>query len=170
MDGGNPLVLYKNPGTTIYEIALDHYEQDIYWLEQDPRGERIRLVNLLGGEINTFEIKDGQPKQNFNLYHLVVDRYYVYYVKKLFKNSKYDHLLRARKDNGTWDEEFRVLENGISSKYGQHGEFESILVLSGQPQKIAQDHPCQHDNGGCEDYLYCVAVPDDNDRLTKKCI
>lgn len=163
-DGSNPKILYNNQTVRIDEIALDYFKQDVYWIETSNGKKSIRYTNLNGGAVKTFEVK-ASPSNRYNNEHLAVDQNYVYYVVKLSKSDNHQHLLRADKSSGIWDKDFDVTESHALFK---NGKFDSILVLSGLPQQTAENHPCKNNNGGCD--VYCVAVPDANKKLIKKCI
>lgn len=170
-DGTNPVSLYTNNAITIHTMALDHFKQDVYWLEENFSGKlKIRYVNLYGSEVKTFEVKDG-PANDYNLNYLAIDQDYVYFIRNINYNETFEYhqnsLTRASKVDGVWDKEFGLMadiEKG-TQKYGD--EFINILMLRSYPEKINKGHPCLNNNGGCPSY--CFGVPDENKKLTKKC-
>lgn len=165
LDGSNPTVLYNNSAVTIHGITLDYFEYNVYWIETDAtRRKKICYTSLNGGKIETFKILESPSSYEFSGF-IDVDQHYVYYVTKSSKNDNFYHLIRAEKVDGFLDADFDITE---SHEPYQYAEFESISVLSGNPQKVHENHPCQPKNGGCKGF--CVAVPDKNKKLNKKCI
>lgn len=155
-DGNNAKVLYDNQSIYIYAMALDYVNQDIYWIERKFYGlSRIRYVNVNDGEVKTFKV-DGSLEVRLDDKHLAVDHSHVYFVR-------FGHLLRVSKADGAYDEKFDVIQNGDGHYRAQFG---NILIFG--VQRIAEDHPCKNENGGCE--AVCVAVRSEDSKLTGKCI
>lgn len=168
MDGSKPQVLYSCTNKVIGDVALDYHKQDIYFSESHPDNEmnlKIRYVNLYGGEVKKFVIKNGPKRPFLSWKHLAVDESYIYWS---YYESSSQYFVRARKDTGIYDEDFKV-----RMKLGDDldaASFVNILVLNGAKleKEKCQDNPCRVNNGGCEDF--CLAVPDKNRKLYKKCL
>lgn len=163
------MVLYD--GNKINAIALDYHNQDVYWIENvgNSSSQQIRYTNLNGGEVKTFEVT-GIPS-NFTSYdyfnYVAVDEKYVYYVAKSFRVSEdTTHLRRARKVDGTYDRSFEIVENNISTIDGF--PLGRVSIFNRQPQEVAELHPCMSGNQDCKGF--CVAVPDKDKKLSKKCV
>lgn len=168
-NGWNSYLLYHNVYVRIHQIALDYYNRDVYWIETvgDFGQKRIRYVNFHGGQVKFFEITNG-PSNDFHTENLAVDKNYVYYVAKLADGN--DRLLRAWKNNGTFDVDFDVSEIDDDQPEIERGEFKSVFVTDGNwvVEERAKNHPCAGNNGNC--LGFCVAVPDKNKNPVKKCI
>lgn len=165
-DGTSPLVLKDVEQDWVKSLALDYYNQDIYWIETHWGVDRICYVSVNGGEVRTFNITGFTYKVDIYEY-LDVDEKYVYFIpRQLQGNNEYNnHLLRARKV--AFDIGFDVVKNSIPDDL--NGELlTKIWIINIQMQKIMKEHPCQNKNGGCEGF--CVANPGKNDELDKKCI
>lgn len=158
---------------------MDYHKRDIYWIESDREyydddddeeekivTTRIRYVSLYGGEVKTLEVK-GNPNADFLKYELAVDESYVYYRTDLPYGI--DSLLRARKVDGVYDSDFDVAERNDEKPELGLGSFRHIMILNDKPE-VNVKHPCQNNNGGCPLDAICIAVPDKNNSLSKKCV
>lgn len=167
LDGSNPLVLYNNSNVRIESLALDYYEHKVYWTEKDNSIKKIniRYTNLNGDEPKTAQLGESYESNGVGV-NLALDDKYVYYVTQNVSektgSAEYS-LFRAVKTSGEIDEDFEI--TNTDSAYG-NGNFKYIMVLSGEPQFISENHPCRYDNGGCVGY--CFGIPGDK-KLTKKC-
>lgn len=156
-------------GNKILNVVLDHHDNNVYWLEYvdnfETCSKKIRYTDLNGIEVKTFNITGFSTSLRCTSY-IEVDEKYVYFEPYLFTGS--EHLRRARKVDGLYDKDFYMVEMNPLRHSNICIPFTLFLILTGQPQEIAMDHPCKNDNGGCEEY--CVAVPDENKKLMKKCL
>lgn len=162
LNGANPFVLYNNTEVRIEALALDYYSHYIYWVEKDSVGKtQIRHTTLNGDKAKTLKLDESYQNSGVAS-NLALDQKYVYYVRKT-GDSKYS-MFRAGRISGEVDTNFEITNS--DSVYG-NGAFKYIMVLSGEPQDIVEDHPCQNDNGGCAGY--CFAIRNKSKKLTRKC-
>lgn len=143
LDGSNPFTLYNDLAVVVHEIALDHYEQNVYWIENRNNKYQIRYTNLYGGEVKTFVIHDSPSNMDYNIEYLAVDHLYVYFVSRFSKINGINHLLRAGKFDGAYDINFDVSESRKKFE-GRKGEFRSIHVSTSQPREMMNGKPCQN--------------------------
>lgn len=157
-DGKNPTVLYNNSKTVIYAVALDHYEQNVFWIEANQwplMTIRYTKVNGYGREILTFVAEDNQ-KLKLDGKHLAVDQSYVYVVI----NS---HIMRISRTEKSYDMTFDVSQSEVRLNS------ELAKFFCSNSQFSDHKHPCLNNYGNCGTDI-CVAVPDSQGRLESKCV
>lgn len=153
-DGSNIVQITPTDEKQMASLTIDFHADRLYW--SVPSSDVIKHSTLDGSDVKSFR----SGSLFFGLYNeafssIAVDKDYVYYI-----NKSTNSVQRHKKIN---DEDDKIFE-----LKGKHGiPIVELMIYDTDAQQVSEDHPCLHNNGGCQ--KFCFALSQNEGKLKRSC-